>query len=117
MAGVLVNDGFPQSVGEHMWSVADIAGPASYVQLTTNPVGAGFLISAQKLGLPIGIVFAEARPTADGLYIVRVYLSPAEAGQMSSGIVTQWIVNSTGVEVAASTNLSGSTTRISAFGR
>jgi len=119
--------GYPNTVAAFPDSVAGIgnrvtglspnghAGPTSYavVVVGTNPVTAGDVLQASEFGLRwIEHVFGGV--TSDGLYEVR-------AANPTSGPVTslslQWIDLTSGLEVAALTDLSGSVVNLWVIGR
>ena len=104
---VTVANGYPQAEGAKWGSVADVTGPTSY---TTG----GFTVSAVSLGMQY-IDFAEASAGSLGThnYIVR---APGTTATPSSTVTVMAILNSTGLEVPAATNLSASHFRIRAIG-
>lgn len=119
MPGVLTNEQFPCPPGNLPWTVADIAGPASYTQVTnaTPPTG-GQAVGIAALGLPVSVIWAQAMGSDDGQFDIVVLLSPFNPLAGSGiGLILKWIVSATGAEVAATTNLSARTVRILAIGR
>jgi len=84
------------------------AGPASYVQLATT----GDPLQAVEFGF-LWLVHVQGGYTSDKLYLVRP-VNPT-VGPTAS-VALQWIDISSGLEVAAGTDLSGSTVNLLALG-
>lgn len=118
--GILTHEQFPCPPGNLPWSVADIAGPASYttVSVSAGAPGGGQAIASGTLGLPVATIAAFAMGSDDGQYAANIFFNPfAPRRGQNNGIIVQWIVANTGVEVTANTNLSARTMRILAVGR
>ena len=119
------SENFPKVPGDQPWSVVDIAGPASYVQLVPAApiVTGGQQIDKTVLGLATNVVFAAVLGSDDGTYYANVFLKPFIPGQptgsgaVAGGIVLQWITAATGAEVSAGVVLSARTLRVLAIGR
>ncbi len=92
--------------GGHYYSPLDYSGSASYVQ-------GGDSIGATSFGFNSSIQTLIGSVSQSGTYFVI-------PRPLTSGIQTQWqlvwFVTATGAEVAAATNLSGETVRLSAIG-
>lgn len=117
--GVLTHEQFPCPPGNLPWTVADIAGPAAYVQVVTGtPPTGGQAVGIAALGLSVSVITAYALGSDDGTYRIDVLMNPFVPKRGSTtGIILRWIVISTGLEVAANVNLSARTVRVHAVGR
>lgn len=118
-SGVLTNEQFPCPPGNILHTAADIVGPASYLAVSPgSPPTGGQAVSIAALGLPVSVIWAAACGSDDGQYICNVFMSPFNSLAGSrTGLILQWIVAATGVEVVGATDLSARTVRIYAIGR
>jgi len=109
---------YPAVPGNKRVSVLDVAGPASYTQVTISagvaPTG-GQAVSASAFGLS-GLEYVHSMRSDDGIYQVLVYMAPFQKNNPSPGVILAWFVASTGVQVTALTNLSARTVRLAAQG-
>lgn len=88
------------------------AGPSSYVQLTTAPVGNGDVVLAVEFGLK-WIEHLFSAYSSDGLYFLQP-INPI-SGPVTS-VHVRWVVLATGSQVAAAVNLSASSANMMAVG-
>lgn len=117
MISLLTRFSFPKVPGDQMWSVVDVTGPASYVDVTPGSPGpplvpptGGQQLLPQDFGLQM-LLFVSAMASFDGLFSVVAIPQPANDGSLDR-VILQWIDLSTGAEVAAGTDLSASTVRV-----
>jgi hypothetical protein len=104
--------------GDRPYSIADISGPASYVQVVTGatPSG-GQSITAAMFGLGAGMEGVEPiAASTTGTYEVVAIQAPFLTGQNNPNWILRWIVSATGAEAGAATNLSAEQVRLRAFG-
>lgn len=109
---------YPAPPGNKPVSIADVTGPSSYTQISLSSGAApsgGQTVSARHFGLS-ALERVEAGRSDDGMYQVIAYLTPFNKNGTSPGCVLQWIVASTGAQVAAAVNLSARTVRLYAQG-
>lgn len=115
-------DGYPQPFGYSKGSVFPHAGPDDYTVVVegspgTVPIVGGDLVEAVEAGLKL-LDYVGFAITDDGLYTVQP-IPPSNQDSMpipSSTWALRWVVNSTGAEVAAHTDLSGQIVRLFALG-
>lgn len=109
---------YPAPPGNKPHSIADVAGPASYTQVTlasgVAPTG-GQLVSARVFGLQ-ALERIEAGRSDDGLYQIIAYPVPFNKNSTSPNVILKWVVASSGAEAAAGANLSARTVRLFAQG-
>lgn len=104
--------------GDRPYSIADITGPTSYVQVVTgtNPSG-GQAIDNTTFGLGTGMEGVEPiSASTTGTYEVVAIMAPYVAGSSQKTWILRWLVSSTGAEANAGTNLSTEQVRLRAFG-
>jgi hypothetical protein len=109
---------YPAPPGNKPVSIVDVTGPSSYTQISLSSGAApsgGQAVSARHFGLT-ALERVEASRSDDGMYQVIPYLTPFNKNGTSPGLVLQWVVASTGAQVASSVNLSGRTVRLYAQG-
>ncbi len=97
--------GFEDTFGGKLYGSVDYSGPTSYVQ-------GGDAIDPRAFGFPNSILTLIASDDQTNTY--RGVPRPLQNGLTGWQLV--WLVNSTGLEVAAGINLSGFTQRLSAIG-
>lgn len=110
-------DGYPQGfAGDRYGSCIDHIGPASYavVVVGTPPTG-GDLLLASEFGLKI-ITMAWGSVSDNGQFRADLTPTVGAKGEPTSWII-RYVVDATGVEVTAATNLSARSFRIFAIGR
>jgi hypothetical protein len=108
--------------GDRPYAIIDIAGPASYVQVTngtppTGPTG-GQAIGPSNFGLVAGLEGIDlVGGSTSGTYIVTPFQSTVQnLYSNNQNWLLRWSVAATGAEVAAGTNLSAEYVRLIAFG-
>lgn len=106
---------FPKVPGDQPWSIIDVTGPASYVQVTPgNPPTGGQRVNAQDFGLQ-ALDFVAAMASTSGQLFVNVI--PLGVGEYNS-VLLQWMMSgATPEEAPAAGNLSTTTVRLLAIGR
>lgn len=123
-AQILTRYGYPKSPGDTPWSVTDIIGPHSYVQITPGddgppivPPSGGQAVFPSDFALQ-SIHFAVAMASSDGKYAVEIIPVPSvPAGDGTfSKLLLMWIDLSTGEQVAAGEELDDSSVRLMAVG-
>ncbi|HEV8525220.1 MAG TPA: hypothetical protein VGQ71_12025 [Terriglobales bacterium] len=113
-AAVLSRFSYPKVPGDSFWSVVDVEGPASYVQVVPgNPPTGGQLITASDCGLQ-SFDWVNAKGASQAFNAVVVI--PAIVGNPTI-IRLMWITAATGSQVAPGANLSGRFVRLLAIGR
>lgn len=114
-------DGYPTSIGNKVLSVFPHTGPASYTQMTTNPVAGGDTVTFAN---EAGMKFADklhGGKTDSGLYSIEVFLPAANPSTKLSAApaktaVLRWVVVATGAQVAGAVDLSAEIVRLEAIG-
>ncbi len=102
---------YPFAVGPKNLGMSPHAGPTTYAPVTTGPLAAGDVLTAQELGLKyIEHVFAGI--TSDGLYRVEP-MNPTTTPVTT--VRLRWTVMSTQAQAAA-IDLSGSKVNLVAIG-
>ena len=108
--------------GDRPYAIIDWAGPASYTAVTNGtapaqPTG-GQTITNTAFGLSAGLEgIVQVGGSTSGTYLVHAFQASAyNQGFGNPNWILRWTVASTGAEVAATTNLSGETVRLLAFG-
>lgn len=110
-------DGYPQSMGDHVVSIVDHKGPASYTQITPgSPPTGGDQITAAEFGLKYIDMLWGGALSDDGTYEVEGSPGIASAAEPSKWFL-MWITANTGAQVAGATNLSARSIRLCAIGR
>ena len=116
---VLTQEQFPCPPGNLYHSVADIAGPSSYTQVTfgATPSG-GQAVSLPVPGFGVSVIWASAMAGSTAQWGAHCILKPFLSGQGSqTGLILQWYVIATGAEVAGAVDLSGQSVRVYSMGR
>jgi len=120
---------FPKVPGDQPWSIIDVAGPLSYVQLVPGAVGppstppsGAQRVTAQDFGLqaldfvvamanPLGLYFGLIVPLGGTLTVPRLFL-----GDDMEAVLLVWMLIAGG-QAAAGTNLSTTRLRLLGIGR
>lgn len=119
---ILLRMSYPKVPGDTPWSVADVTGPTSYVQITpgtpgppVTPPSGGQSVFPSDFGLQsFHIVLAQG--SNDGNYAVVLIPVPLEGDDSFNQALLMWIDLSTGQQVAAGVDLSKSSVRLLALG-
>jgi hypothetical protein len=119
---ILIRLSYPKQPGDTPWSIIDVDGPASYVQITPGSPGppvvqpsGGQPVFPQDFGLQsFHIVLAQQ--SNDGRYAVSAIPVRLEGDDAFNEALLDWIDLATGQQVAAGTNLSRSSVRLLAIG-
>jgi len=104
--------------GDRPYALAEVAGPASYVQVVNGvaPSG-GQAIDNTTFGLSAGLEGVEAvGASSTGTYEVTAIMAPFSPLVPVNKWILRWVVQSTGAEAGAGVNLSAETIRLRAFG-
>lgn len=109
---------YPKVPGDGPWSVVDVAGPTSYVQMAqgTPPTG-GQILTAAGFGLQSLDWVAVIGPSDNYQYSVQVVPLPLLPGSPFEAMAVAWSVTATGAQVANGINLSARTVRMLGIGR
>lgn len=121
---ILTRFSYPKQPGDSPWSVADITGPTSYVEITPGtlvppvPASGGQLISPADFALQsFDIVLGGA--SSDGKFAVHAIpdlTPPAPMDDVFANFRLMWIDLSTGQQATAGQNLGTSSVRLLAIG-
>lgn len=118
---ILLRFSYPKVPGDSPWSIADVRGPSSYVQITPGspgppvvPPSGGQSLVPQDFGLQsFDIVLGQA--SSDGRFAVQVV--PLLSGDDTfDKLLLMWINLATGQQATAGQNLSQSSVRLLAIG-
>lgn len=109
---------YPATPGNKPISMADINGPASYVELVPAApvVTGGQVIQASAFGLSRIECVIGNMGSDNGQYDVVALLNPYSDGQPATSIRLLWRVSDGGVEVAAAVDLSDRKVRLAVIG-
>lgn len=114
----LIKGEYPQPCGRKLQAVANIAGPASYTQVTTGtPPTGGQQITADQIKTLFGfnyVDYIDVSASTDGQYDVTVIYPDSNTGVNTIRLL--WTTAATGAQVAGGTNLSGVSIRAMAIG-
>jgi hypothetical protein len=127
MIRILIRYSYPKQPGDTPWSIVDVEGPTSYVQVTAGSAGpplvrptGGQPIFPKDFGLQsFHIILQQA--SQDALYRVDVipFLIVDQSnpgGDAFIQSVLRWTVIATGAQVAAGVDLSAHSVRLLAIG-
>jgi hypothetical protein len=120
---ILIRLSYPKQPGDTPWSMADVTGPASYVQVvpgTPSPLmvpSGGQPLVPHDFGLQSFHIILH-QGSNDGLYsVVAIPVTTIPPGDDAFfAAVLMWIDLETGLEVDAATDLSASSVRLLAIG-
>ncbi|HEY6370192.1 MAG TPA: hypothetical protein VIX37_06415 [Candidatus Sulfotelmatobacter sp.] len=114
-AAIMSNFSYPKMPGDQPWSVVDVTGPASYVQIAPGPIG-GQQITAGDCGVE-SIDWAQATGASGTPLGYSVNVIPAQfaVGSPTSAVLLQW-VNLNLTEATQGQNLSTLTVRLLVIG-
>ena len=124
MTEILTRFGYPKSPGDTPWSIIDVTGPQSYVQVTPGdpgppvipPIGGEHLFPSDFALQSIHIALAMASNDAKfSVNIIGVPASPQGDGTFTV-LMLMWMEIDTGEEAATGQDLSQSVVRILAIG-
>ena len=108
--------------GDRPYAIIDLAGPASYTQVTNGtapaaPTG-GQAVVPSNFGLVAGLegIFVVGS-SISGTYTVQAFQATSyNQGSQNATWLLRWIVAATGAEVAGAVNLSAEIVRLIGFG-
>jgi len=111
-------------LGDRPYAIIDLAGPSSYTQVTpatantsgvptggqpVTPATFGLSSTLEYIGTSVG-------SSTGNYYVVAVQTTSYNQGYGNTTWTLQWMVASTGAQVAGGTNLSNELVRLIAFG-
>lgn len=113
-----IMSGYPAAPGNKNYSIAEFAGPASYVQVVPAApvITGGQVIQAAAFGLKYIECVDGPMMSDNGAYIIQAMLNQTAPGKPVTSIRLIWITATSGAEVVAAVDLSGRTVRIGVKG-
>jgi len=105
--------------GDRPYALIDLAGPASYTQITPgSPPTGGQALAPANFGLSAGLEgIVMVGCSSSGTYgVVAMQTTSYNQGANNTTWALLWYVLATGAQVAGATNLSGEVVRLLGFG-